>query len=527
MCKLLSVTYADGGQTTHSYTTTSRTDSTLISAGNSISQITSTDGYGRVIQTRLTSDPDCSAGDKTDTTYDALGRVSTVSNPYCSTSDSTYGLTTYNYDALGRVTRVTNPDNSTALTTYTGAATQVQDEGNGTQRVSRISQSDALDRLISVCEVATGPFVGAGGSSSSSLIGSGGTPVACGQSIAGTGFLTTYQYDVLDNLIQVNQSGIGARTYAYDSLSRLTSASNSESGTISYTYDANGNAMTKIAPAPNQTATATVTTTYQYDQLNRLTQKSYSDGTTPTVTFIYDSISGVTITNGIGRLVRGSTPCSYDTKQYDRVGRVSYEAQYPYYCSAIEAFVFPYTYDLAGNMTSSSDGYFHTYTHTYNTAGRLTAFTSSYSDPTDPPNFLSAVHYNALGLATSDTLGNGETESFSFSNRGKAQSATVSQNGSTHYSFNISSFAPNGNILAASDSANGTWSYSYDQFNRLVGSNKNSGQAVFNYVYDRFGNRWQQMVRTPSSPPSRATIQVTRQTTTVWMAFPTTPLETY
>jgi RHS repeat-associated protein len=34
--------------------------------------------------------------------------------------------------------------------------------------------------------------------------------------------------------------------------------------------------------------------------------------------------------------------------------------------------------------------------------------------------------------------------------------------------------------------------YTYDAFNRLVGSNENSGQAVYSYVYDRFGNRWQQ-----------------------------------
>src|SRR5438128_1178786 len=137
----------------------------------------------------------------------------------------------------GWTTQVTHPDGSSILTSYTGRATQVQDEGNGIQSVTRISQTDALGRLSSLCEVAPGPFVGAGGSSSSSLIGSGGTPAACGQDIAGTGFLTSYQYDTLGNLTQVNQNGIGPRTFAYDSLSRLTSATNPESGTISYTYD--------------------------------------------------------------------------------------------------------------------------------------------------------------------------------------------------------------------------------------------------------------------------------------------------
>ena len=64
--------------------------------------------------------------------------------------------------------------------------------------------------------------------------------------------------------------------------------------------------------------------------------------------------------------------------------------------------------------------------------------------------------------------------------------------GSGGAGHNITSFAPNADILAATDSANGNWTYSYDAFNRLVGSNKNSGQSLFSYVYDRFGNRWQQ-----------------------------------
>jgi len=48
----------------------------------------------------------------TDTTYHALGRKATVSNPYRSTSDPTDGITTYQYDALGHVTLVIAPDGS-------------------------------------------------------------------------------------------------------------------------------------------------------------------------------------------------------------------------------------------------------------------------------------------------------------------------------------------------------------------------------------------------------------------------------
>jgi len=39
---------------------------------------------------------------------------------------------------------------------------------------------------------------------------------------------------------------------------------------------------------------------------------------------------------------------------------------------------------------------------------------------------------------------------------------------------------------------NGNWTYTYDPFKRLLGANQNSGQSVYSYDYDRYGNRWHQ-----------------------------------
>jgi len=363
LARLSETDYPDGGQTTISYNdagpSPSVTTSRLMSPGNSLTTLSVMDGLGHVVETLLTPDPDCASGDRTDKTYDGLGRVRTVSNPYCTTSDPTYGITTYNDDALGRSTQVTNPDNSTMLTTYTGRATQVQDEGNGTQRVQRISQTDALGRLTSVCEV-----------SNASLIGSGGAPAACGQDIPATGFLTTYQYDALDNLTQVNQAGISSRTFTYDSLSRLTSASNPESGTISYTYDANGNLAQK-------TDARGITTTYTHDALNRLTGKTYSDGT-PAATFNYDQSSalGVTLTNAIGRKSSQSTAGPNATGSvfsYDAMGRVADNSQCtPQNCgSGVSALQYT-QYDLVGDLLSATNAAGITFSYAYSGAARLT-----------------------------------------------------------------------------------------------------------------------------------------------------------
>src|SRR6266853_1481005 len=177
-----SISLPDGGLTAWSYNDVAPISITLSRKQTSIANVTSTevhDGLGRVVQSKLTSD---TAGtDYVDITYDVAGRKATVSNPYRSTSDPTYGITSYQYDALNRVATLTRQDGATVLTTYAGAATQVQDEGNGAARVARVSQADAQGRLTSICEV-----------SSVTLLGSGATPAACGLNIAATGFLTTY-----------------------------------------------------------------------------------------------------------------------------------------------------------------------------------------------------------------------------------------------------------------------------------------------------------------------------------------------
>jgi len=73
------------------------------------------------------------------------------------------------------------------------------------------------------------------------------------------------------------------------------------------------------------------------------------------------------------------------------------------------------------------------------------------------------------------------------------------------YSFNIvqsdgvtSGYAPNSNILAYTDSVNGTWGLSYDSLNRLVASTQTpAGSTAVQYgcwSYDSFGNMQQEFV---------------------------------
>ena len=175
-----SFTYPDGGQRSVTYTDStpnpSLTASTLISSGiGSLTKQLTFDGLGRAIQDALTSDPDSPDRiDKTDTAYDAVGNVYTVSNPY--RSGETKYVTAYRYDGLKRKVLEIPADGSASsdnvLTTYNSNQVTVQDEAGK----SRKMQYDALGRLTYVWE-------------------------------SGITYRTDYQYDALSNLTQVQQEG--------------------------------------------------------------------------------------------------------------------------------------------------------------------------------------------------------------------------------------------------------------------------------------------------------------------------------
>lgn len=71
---------------------------------------------GRVSSNSLVNDPDGKT--YVNTTYDSNGRVATVSNPYRSMSDPTYGLETPSYDGLDRTTQVKHADSNSVNICY-------------------------------------------------------------------------------------------------------------------------------------------------------------------------------------------------------------------------------------------------------------------------------------------------------------------------------------------------------------------------------------------------------------------------
>ena len=500
--RLTELDKANGGVTTYAYNTTSppwdiATSSQQTSTA-SVTTDTVLDGLGRVTQSQLNSDP--AGTDYVDTTYDALGRLYSVSNPHRSGSSPTDGTTYYSFDALGRQVKLTLPDSNTIITAYLHTTINSYSEGTATDR---FFQTDGLGRVTSVCERTTVTQQGTGGS---------GTPVSpCNSDYPSySGFITSYTYDVFNNITSVNQSG-QTRTFNYDDLSRLTKEINPETGEKDYVYDTGspGDLYTRTAPLENHTGSGTTISTYTFDLLHRLTNITYSDGYTKPLIFYWD-VSTWLHGQQKGRMVRQDNagtggcgaPCAGEYYSYDIDGNIVEKASWTPSNWNSSSKVSYYTYNLLDQPTSMTDIWGNTYTTSYETSGSLTSgrpykLTSSISDSTHPPTLYTVNSFNPLGEQATATFGNGIARAFTYDNRGRLTGITDGPGGSPVYSLAVG--YAYGNVASANDSINGNWSsFQYDDFNRLKSSTCSAhcpgggNSEGYTYSYDQYGNRWHQ-----------------------------------
>ena len=125
---------------------------------------------------------------------------------------------------------------------------------------------------------------------------------------------TTYEYDVLGNLVQVTDAAGNVTTMEYDPLGRKVKMNDPDMGEWTYEYDAAGNLR-------RQTDARGCVIDFSYDRINRLTGKSYSGACNDLpVSYTYDE--GV---YGKGHRTRMEDGSGYTTWVYDKRGRVTEE----------------------------------------------------------------------------------------------------------------------------------------------------------------------------------------------------------
>ena len=519
MWRLATASYPDGGldSITHqevSYPFTATLTKKITSSLNYV-KTNVFDGLGRLTQSQLTSDPQ--GTDYALTTYDALGHVASVTNPYRTTSDPTYGLTQNQYDALNRTTLITKPDGSTVQTAYCGPTTLVTDEANHWRR----STADGLGRLIEVDEP--------------------NSTTASVNVCPGTGepiWVTAYTYDALNNLASVTQGGSRNRSFVFDSISRMTSSNNPESGTVTYTYDGDNNVSTK-ADARG------VTITYSYDSLDRLTGRTYSNGD-PTVTYAYDQSTciGQSPCYNVGRRTSVADAAGTESLSYDTMGREWGEQRTTNSITKTT----DYAYNFDGSLS----------TLTY-PSGRVITYTpDSVGRPSLAQDVTNSINY-ALGTCANGTGSNGvcyapqgavasyimgQTGSFAginfsatYNNRLEPNEFKASSSASSLFDLTycfyalVSGACPtppqtgnNGNVTQIANNLNGnrTQQFSYDQVNRIVTGGTTSSCSS-NCWSQAFGyDQWANLLTataTGSAPPLSLSVNANNQITTAGFDF--------
>jgi RHS repeat-associated protein len=439
------------------------------------------DGLGRTTETR-TSAPEGTI--YATQQYDAMGRVKRSYNPYRTTSETTYGYADTTYDGLGRVSTVTTSDGAVVTTSYSANTTTVTDQATRQRR----SITDGLGRLLRIDEP----------DSTGSL----GTVAAPTQP-------TSYAYDVLDDLTTVTQGTQPSRSFLYDSLRRLTDATNPESGHVQYTYFNNGDLQTK-------TDANSITTTYAYDSLGRVTKRTYTGDplNTPEVDYYYDNQTlppnkppNFTPTYSIGRLTAacygGPTSSAGNYQSYDQLGRVTSSYQQTDSLN----YAFTYGYNVASEMTSETYPSGRVVQTEYDTGGRITGVrnqdATSYYAGAVGSDATNRIQYSAHGAVSVMKLGNSKWEHTNFNNRlqptqiGLGTSATDSSILKLDYGYGTTT--NNGNVISqtiTTPSLTLTQCYVYDYLNRLSTADEHSGTTCAGsqqwkqaFAYDRFGNR--------------------------------------
>lgn len=311
--------------------------------------------------------------------------------------------------------------------------------------------------------------------------------------------MTSYDYDLVGNVISTTDAKGQKTQLAFDTLNRLISISYADGKSVAYSYDADGK-RTSMADSHG-------TTGYAYDSLDRLTSVTHPGG--KIVKYAYDAVGNRTsLTYPDGKLL------SYSFDPANRLVGVTDWTGESTTC----------TYDAAGNLLETQYPNQVNVAFSYDASNRLLAVTNGHKgspgnpisrfiyfhDPvgnrlvvTNESNEVTSYSYDPLYELLSFNY-NGKITSYTYDPVGNRLTLTKPSGGTTSYTYDADdrmlssnhttyTYDANGNLTSQTHPASGqTINYTYDAANRLV--NVAGGSSTSDFEYDGDGNRVTQSI---------------------------------
>jgi YD repeat-containing protein len=347
--------------------------------------------------------------------FDAAGHPTTETdgltldgsqNAVCA-SGTTCPVTSTTYDAVGRVLTVTHPDLDTMQNTYDA-------NGNRTNQTDGLSY-DSTTQTYYCASGDTCPSTGDTYSVANALL----------TETDDDGTTTYYTYDASGNEMTETVGSDGIPTqYGYDALNRMTSMQDDPSCATGacpelYTYDADGDMLTDLGADGYET-------TYSYDHADQLTQEvdglSYdsfqhayvcaSGDTCPTTTNAYDLAGNQTseLDGAVSNSAVSQTVTSYDGD--NRASGVHSGLDSSGQCPT--GSVCPltsYTFDNNGNPATVTGPDMKVTQYTYNDANQVSTAASGLTGSGTPPTYSCAPGDSCMTTtSTYDNVGNDITD---------------------------------------------------------------------------------------------------------------------